>query len=233
MPATWVALTIAVLFLAPGLLADFLLGNWLSRSKRDAAEITLTALMLSVLIHAAFSVMTVPVWVQADRQGYRAYARDHSLPLTLLGIGILVVAPILAAILFGNLLRWERFVAWVEKWFGLRVRLTPKAWDFVWEQDRRFYAIVTFTDGSRVGGGWANNSWASGFPNDEDIYFEVVYSVTEEGRLGTVVPHTAGLLLKRADIQSIELINYDSWEASYVAEQQEATIPDAIEAKQD
>jgi hypothetical protein len=219
MPATWIALTIAILFLAPGFLADFLLGNWLRRSKRDATEITLTALMLSVIIHAVFSLFTVPVWVTADRQGYRAYARDNSLILTLLGIGILVIAPVLAAIIFGNLLRQERFVGWVEKWIGLRVRLTPKAWDFVWEQDRRFYAIVTFTDGSRVGGGWANKSWASGFPNEEDVYFEVVYFVTEEGHLGAVVPHTAGVLLKRADIRSIELIDYDSWEASNAAGQ--------------
>jgi hypothetical protein len=64
----------------------------------------------------------------------------------------------------------------------------------VWEQDRRFYAIVTFTDGARVAGGWADKSWASGFPNDEDVYFEVVYSVTDEGRLGDLIPYTAGLL---------------------------------------
>lgn len=113
-------------------------------------------------------------------------------------------------------------MVWAQKWLGLRIRPTPKAWGFVWEQDRRFYAIVTFTDGTRVAGGWANNSWASGFPNDEDVYFEVVYAVTDDGRLGAVVPLTAGLPLKRADIRSIELIDYDTWEAQHAAQRQEA-----------
>jgi hypothetical protein len=65
--------------------------------------------------------------------------------------------------------------------------------------------LVTLTDGSRVGAGWGANSFASWFPHEEDIYFEVVYSLLEDGSFGDPVPLSAGILLKRADIRSLEL----------------------------
>ena len=172
MPGSWVALMIAI-FLVPGFLADFLLGNWLRRGKREATEVVFTALLFTLVSFIPVGLLVLPVWVQADRQGYRTYARDHAWWLAMIAIIAIIALPVLEAIIVGNLLRWPKFVAALE-WLGIRIRLYPKAWDFVWAQDRNFYAIVTFTDGSRVGAGWSRRSWASGFPNDEDIYFEVV-----------------------------------------------------------
>ena len=223
MPATWVAITVAIVFLVPGFRADFLLGNWIPRAKREATEVVLTALLFTLVSFIPLSLLVVPVWVQADQEGYRLYARAHATELTFIAIGALIALPVAEALIVGNLLKWPRFVAWVERWLGLRIRSSPKAWDFLWGQDRRFYAIVTFTDGDQIAGGWGRNSWASGFPNDEDIYFEVVYSL-KDGRLDAVVPHTAGLLLKRDDIRSIELIDYDTWEVPNGQGTQNSTI---------
>ena len=41
-------------------------------------------------------------------------------------------------------------------------------------------------------------------------YFDVVYSVTDDARLDTEEPYTAGMLLKQADIVSIELLDYNA-----------------------
>lgn len=213
MPATWVALAIVIIFLIPGFLADFLLGNWAPRPKREATEIVLTSLLFSLLSLAIISFALVPTWVDADRQGYREYAHANALWLTFLAIVGLIALPVVEVLVVGNLTKWPPFVNFVQRWLGLRIRPAPKAWDYLWGQDRNLYAIVTLSDGSRIGAGWSRQSWASGFPNDEDVYFEVVYSLTEGGRLDAVVPHTAGLLLKRADILSVELIDYESWGA--------------------
>jgi len=222
MPATWVSLAILIIFIAPGFLADFLLGNWVPRAKRDSTEIVLTSLIFTMLSFIPISLLIIPRWVEADKQGYRTYAQANAIELTLVAVIALAVLPTVEAILVGNLARWTRFVVWIERWLGIRIRLSPKAWDYLWGQNRNFYAIVTFADDSRVAGGWSRQSWASGFPNEEDIYFEVVYSLTEDGKLGAMVPYSAGMLLKRADIRSIELIDYAAWEANNEQERQGA-----------
>lgn len=226
MPATWVALAIMILFFVPGFLADYLLGHWLMRAKREPTELILTALVLSLVSYVIVSPILISIWVAADRKGYRDFVRDTWLWLTLLAVLALIALPVAEAILVGNLLHRERFVAWVERWLGLRIRIPPKAWDYLWVQDFRAYVVVTFTDGSRIGAAWGRRSWASGFPAEEDIYFEVVYSLSDEGEFLEAVPYSAGVLLKRADIRLIELTQFVPREESHDAEEQ-ATAADA------
>ena len=205
MPTTWVALLIAVLFLVPGFLADFALGRWVVRGRREAQEFILTMLALSFINYALFAPFLVPVLVQAEREGYRAYARAHPVELTLLTVAVLIVAPLGEAVLFGNLLQSPRVVDWLARWFGVQIRTIPKSWDFVFSRGEYYLVLVTLTDGSRLGAGWGPNSFASWFPHEEDIYFEVVYSLLEDDSFGDPVPLSAGILLKRADIRSLEL----------------------------
>jgi hypothetical protein len=135
-------LLIAALFLVPGFLTDFALGRWIVRGKREATEFILTMLALSFINYALFAPFLVPLLLQADREGYRAYARAHPVELTLLTVAVLVVAPLGEAVIFGSLLQSRRVTDWLARWFGVQIRTIPKGWDFVFSQGESYLALV-------------------------------------------------------------------------------------------
>lgn len=209
MPATLAALLIAILFFVPGVILDFMLARWNPRPKRDANEILLAALTLSALNYIVWLFVLVPLALIAERQGWQNWLRGHPLTASLLAVGILCAAPVIEGLIIGNLLRLERFRRWVNTWFGFRPRTAPKGWDWVFGQDRDYLALVTLTDDTIIGVGWGRNSVASQFPSEEDVYFEVVYSLNDDGSFGDPARLSEGLLLKRSDIRSIELFDVE------------------------
>jgi hypothetical protein len=91
----------------------------------------------------------------------------------------------------------------------LRVHPIPKAWDWVFTRGlrRQYLARITLTDGTIIGAGWGQDSFASSYPQEEDLYLEVVYTLGEDGSFGDPRPLSAGVLLKRSEIRSIELFH--------------------------
>jgi hypothetical protein len=73
-----------------------------------------------------------------------------------------------------------------------------------------FYLIITLTSGKRIGATYGNNSFASSYPADPEIYVEEAWDVDEaEGFVRRHVK-TRGLLIASSAIESIEFIGpYD------------------------
>jgi hypothetical protein len=59
----------------------------------------------------------------------------------------------------------------------------PRAWDNLFSERPTIYLRVETTDGTPLGGRFADNSYAGGFPNEPDLFLEEEWSLDENGNL--------------------------------------------------
>jgi hypothetical protein len=205
MPASRDALIIFILFFIPGFLVDQIVHRRYTPQRRDTTEVILTIGAWALLNYALWTPILIPLVIHAGTEGYGRYLRAHIVVLALLVVAIAILAPIVEAIIVGRLFA----SGWIKRLFaevlGVRIQPIPKGWDYVFSQNRPYLALITLTDGTKFGAAFGSKSFASSYPAEEDIYFEVVYSIDETGQFGMPAPLSAGLLLKRADIRSMEL----------------------------
>lgn len=205
MPATRDALIIAVLFLLPGFVADTIYGRGLNRPKREITEYVFALLLWSAINYVVFAWLVVLFINQAGPGGYAAYLTRNAAWVAILAPLVLLAAPTITALLVRSLVASPpvaRILAYV---FLAPAQAIPKAWDWVFTREEDYLAFVVLNDGTRFAAGWGRASFASSFPNEEDVYFEVLYSVLEDDRFGDPIPLSRGILLRRDEIRSIEL----------------------------
>ncbi len=85
--------------------------------------------------------------------------------------------------------------------------ITPLAWDFYFSKAKPSYIKVHFKDKDRepVVGWFGTSSFASSYPNSQDIYIEGIYT-THGKKLTGIKKNTMGILIKGEEILSIEFI---------------------------
>lgn len=79
----------------------------------------------------------------------------------------------------------------------------PRAWDAVFSKDRCYWLRIILKEGTKIGGYYGPNSFASSYPHGDDVYVEDVWNL-DEGE--THKEHTPkGLLVERKEISRIEV----------------------------
>ncbi len=84
---------------------------------------------------------------------------------------------------------------------------TPTSWDYRFGLNESLWVLVTFHDGSRVGGIWGSNSFASSYPNEPDLYIETVFELNENGGFLEPKQRSAGILIFGSSIKCLELFS--------------------------
>jgi hypothetical protein len=114
---------------------------------------------------------------------------------------VLLIAPILWPIIFVKLFETN--------WLMFKNRnLHEKAWDFVFSKDQTFWVIATMSDGERVGGFYSGESYATGFPNEEQIFLQEEWNISPEGKFLSKINQTDGVLLNGRGMKKLELYKY-------------------------
>ena len=85
---------------------------------------------------------------------------------------------------------------------------TGRPWDFVFSKRKEYWVRVTFKDGKVIGGKYSTHSFASSAPDQEQIYLEEKWIVSDEGVFERPVNGTAGVILLSSDISHVELQDY-------------------------
>ena len=83
---------------------------------------------------------------------------------------------------------------------------TQKPWDFVFSQRKRYWVKITLKNGTQLGGKYAQNSFASSSPSDEQIYLEESWILNENGGFERKKNQTAGVIILSSEISFIELM---------------------------
>ena len=94
---------------------------------------------------------------------------------------------------------------WLTK-YGMHPDEVP--WDFVFGQHEPFWAVVHLRDLRRIGGRFAENSFASSSPAEPQIYIEEVWKLDEDGRLCAPIERSRGIVVLGKDILAVEFFSY-------------------------
>lgn len=66
------------------------------------------------------------------------------------------------------------------------------------------WVLVHLKSGKMIGGLFGKESFASSFPNSQDLYLEAVWKIDNKGLFKEEVPQTRGLLINSSEIEFLE-----------------------------
>lgn len=107
-------------------------------------------------------------------------------------------------------------IIWVLLWKYLRTRNffqrnaphpTAKPWDYVFSQRKPYWVKVTLKNGTVIAGRYAEKSFASSAPAQEQIYLEETWLVNANGGFERAKNKTAGVIVLSSEISHIEFRN--------------------------
>ena len=105
-------------------------------------------------------------------------------------------------------------IIWVIIWKYLRTsdffqrnapHPTAKPWDYVFSQRKPYWVKVTLKDGNIIAGRYADKSFASSAPAEEQIYLEETWIINANGAFERKKNNTAGTIILSSEISHIEL----------------------------
>lgn len=87
---------------------------------------------------------------------------------------------------------------------------TGKAWDHVFGDKKvRHWVVITHRDGTRVGGRYDTNSFASSAPHPEQLYLQETWHVNADGGFDRIKESTAGIIVNVADVACVEFFQME------------------------
>lgn len=84
---------------------------------------------------------------------------------------------------------------------------TARPWDFVFEQRRQLWIIITCKDGKKIGGKYSFLSFASSSPAPEQLYLEEAWVINNDGGFERPRKDSAGIIIMGTEIVDVELFN--------------------------
>jgi len=198
MPNTLDAILIVAYCLVPGYLFTLARQTVLVGDKRGRNQIVLESIAGSMVFWAVFApiVLNNKTVVLTEK----SFVAQNWVGFWCVTALCLILPPIL-----GLLVGWLQRERWFGKldWLPIKSSI-PKAWDYVFSQERARWVLVTLTDDTRVAGFFGGDSFASSYPNDEDLYIQQVHAVDENGRILHALPGAHSVWVPRTTIKFVE-----------------------------
>ena len=126
----------------------------------------------------------------------------HPIIAYVVGVCIVVVGPAMIAI------AWRRLLT-AEFLRGKVIHPVPTAWDFFFLQARECWVLCHMKSGTKVGGWFGTQSFASGFPQRQEIYVEKLWRVDENGKFIEAVQRSGGAFVRSDECSVLEFFTVD------------------------
>lgn len=121
---------------------------------------------------------------------------------TVIFLIILLVFPVIWPIALKKILSSRRFR-------GKTLSPVPKAWDYFFGRAESCFMLLHLKNGKTIAGLYRGDSFASAYPEKEDLYISEVWSSDPEGHIIEKIPGTKGMLINKASVDYIELFRID------------------------
>jgi hypothetical protein len=106
----------------------------------------------------------------------------------------------------------------------------PTAWDwFFLERADNYYVRIHLKSGEMLGGYYGENSYATSYPHEQEVYLEEAWRLDEDGKFAQQIEGTKGTLVRREDCTLLEVIEVR--EASGDQEDHKSIAEEAEESK--
>jgi len=192
---------LVILFIIPGFLAERTFSSFVQRPQRESTIVLLESLAFSCLIYSFVFPITYP---------YSDFIARH---LIFFGILFLLILPVGLGIGGGFFFRSDLYKK-LSRGLGI-ISPIPKAWDYFFGKREPCLVLVTLQDDTKIGGLWHDNSFASSFPAEEDIYLEAQYKINDDGKFLDEIPDTKGCLVRAGTIKFIEFFEIQPKEETH------------------
>ena len=81
---------------------------------------------------------------------------------------------------------------------------TPLAWDHYFRKGEPCFVLVHLKNGNYIGGRYSDESYASSYPEPQELYLSEVWRVDGEGRFVEKIESTKGVLVNNDIIEYLE-----------------------------
>lgn len=211
-PNTGVGLLIAVLFVMPGSVYQFVRSRLRGPAPDDASATNrvLRALAVSAFLVTIYAATAGPHLLSLLLRAHAQFTLgdqllEHGRELALWALILLFLIPaVLAALDFLRLrLGWT---------LRLTYDPTPRAWDYAFRDIDPTYVRLLTTEGVWLGGWYGPNSFVSSYPEPREIYIEVAHLMNDDGSFGDEQNGSGGLYVRCDDIRSVEFVDPAKWQ---------------------
>ncbi len=183
-------LYLIILFFIPGFISIKIYDLLVPTEKRDFSKSTLEVISYSCINFALLFWILVLI----NKENFYENNEFWYFGLTIL---VIFIFPMIWPIILKYLLTSKLLK-------GRIIHPTPKAWDYLFSLGEPFWVLIHLKNGDLIGGLYGENSFASSFPNEQDLYLEKVWGVNENGEFIKEMEQTGGLLIKEQEIKFIE-----------------------------
>ena len=182
-----------LVFILPGFISLVVYDFLIPSIKRDFSKSIIEIICFSTL---NFIVLSILIYVNYQYDFYHS-CLFLFFPSLLI---IFLVMPALWPIIFIKISNTELF----KKYF---IHPIAKPWDYFFGKKEAAWVIVHLKNGKMIGGLYSKDSFASSYPDKEQIYLEEVWRVDNNGAFISKVDRTKGIVIIGEDISSIEFFN--------------------------
>lgn len=182
-------LQLILTLIVPGFVAVRVYDLLIPAERRDFSKMIIDVFAYSVFI---FPLIAWPLYsLQVN-----GFPIDRPLAYIYVYVGLILVVPTALS----------SIVVFLRKkgWFPSLPHPSPTAWDFIFSQEKAFWLIFHLKDGRRIGGFFAEKSFASAYPREQAVYVEELWSLGEDGTFSSKIDRNAGGLIRRADCDIVE-----------------------------
>jgi hypothetical protein len=211
MPETWVQATVVLALVVPGFVYQ------VSRQaaagpdpeQKEFGTRVLRAIVSTAVFAGVYSLLFGTTIVDYVRTPDRALNEVQALGVYFVVFALLI--PWATARLHYVLVSSAAFtsvVGGLTSRFGLRRAYdpTPSAWDFAFSRGEASWVRVRFADGTWLGGWFGDASYASSFPNPQELFVEEGWVINRDGTFSDVRHAPGGMIIRCRDAVSVDLI---------------------------
>lgn len=114
-------------------------------------------------------------------------------------VGVLIVLVVPAFLAVG----WRALLS-AKFLRGVVIHPVPAAWDFYFQRAEPCWVICHLKSGELVGGWFGEQSFASGFPQAQELYIERLWKMNPSGAFESEVDRSLGGFVRREDCNLVE-----------------------------
>ena len=209
MPETWAQATVILALVVPGFIYR---ASRQSITGPDPEEREFGARILR-------SIAATAVFAGIYTLCFGPFIRDYVLAPSKALSDIRVIG--LLFIVFALLIPWlaarvryyittSAWYGWAIVWIRRRLKLrrgfdpTPSAWDFAFGRSTASWVRVRYADGRWIGGWFGDQSYASSFPNPQEIYVQEGWVIDDEGKFTNILHAPGGMIIRCANAVSVD-----------------------------
>lgn len=184
-------LILFLIFFIPGFVSLKIYDLLIPGQQRDFSKSLVEVVGYSALNYAALSWLII--WLYSGN-----FYQEKRVWFIVSVVFIVLIVPAVWPVLFTRLWKWRPIARYI-------VHPIKKPWDYIFGKREPYWVIVHLKDGRKIGGKFGEESFASSFPAEEQIYMEEVWELDEEGKFKIPIERSAGIIVLADEISSIEL----------------------------